>query len=102
VLDSSVRAEGLAIATEAFVERDVSFKAGTSRRSRTRWPHCWRCEARLDRGDAADPDRYDGLCTDCRDNLFQRAYSYGGTAAEVQLRYWDMIDSEREERRAIE
>ena len=73
---------------------DVRFQRSTSRRSRTAWPHCWRCSAGLGRYD--DPDKVDGLCHECRDNFLERAASYGGTKAEIKARYWDIVEAERD------
>ena len=42
-----------------------------------------------------DPDEVDELRSDCRDNFFERATSYGGTRSEVRARYWDILEQER-------
>jgi len=72
----------------------VRFERSTPRR-RIEWPHCWRCSERLGRYD--DPDKVEGLCQACRENFLERATSYGGTKAEIQRRYWDFIEAEREQ-----
>ena len=77
------------------IKPEIGFETGAQRRARTRWPHCWRCGLGLNRYD--DPDKVDGLCRDCRENFFERAHSYGGTKAEIQTRYWDIVEFERVE-----
>ena len=76
--------------------QSIGFLSGTPRRSRTRWPHCWRCAQRL--GPHDDPDEVDELCRDCRDNFLDRASSYGGTKSEIRARYWDIVEHARRSR----
>jgi hypothetical protein len=78
---------------------EIRFERSTHRLSRTAWPHCRRCGQRLGRYD--DPDKVEGLCQECRDNFLDRAASYGGTKAEIQARYWDIVDAERDHRECI-